>query len=238
MQSDRSTMAETKSPHSGHRKRFRERYIAHGLDNFQDHEVLELLLYYCFPRGDINLLAHRILDYFGGNLQAVFDAPYEELLKIDGVGERTAVLISMLPHIFRRYKEAAQKAVVLPDTKAAGKYFIAKFTGKRNEAMMVLCMDSSCKVLNCQVIAEGTVGAASIRIRKIVEIVMKFNAFSVIIAHNHPGGAASPSREDIVLTQNIYKTLKALDIELSDHIIVAEDSYLSMADKGMLRGFL
>ncbi|MEG2852596.1 MAG: UPF0758 domain-containing protein, partial [Hydrogenoanaerobacterium sp.] len=90
------------NPHAGHRKRLRERFIKNGLDNFEKHNVLELLLFNSVPRQDTNELAHRLMEEFG-SLSGVFDAPVEELMKLDGIGENSAVLIKLIPAISKVY---------------------------------------------------------------------------------------------------------------------------------------
>ncbi len=88
--------------HSGHRARVKQRFLRGGLDSFDDHQVLELLLFYALPQRDVNELAHALLNHFG-TLSAVFDAPEQELLQVPGIGENAAVLVKLLPQIARRY---------------------------------------------------------------------------------------------------------------------------------------
>lgn len=225
-----------KSLNHGHRERMRQKFISAGFDGFHDHEVLEMLLFYSISRKNTNDIAHKLLDHFGGSLSAVFDAPYEELKKVDGVGDTTAALISMMPSLFRRYRESAQSGITtLSSTKVAGKYLVSKFIGRRNETVMMICLDNACRVLNCQILSEGSVVSASINTRRIVEIAMKFNAYGVIISHNHPGGVPLPSRDDIITTNSITRALDSIDIELIDHIIVAGEEFISMADNKMIK---
>ena len=87
--------------HEGHRQRMRDRFRTEGLDNFAPHEVLELLLFYARARGDVNPLAHRLLETFG-SLRGVLEAPVEHLCTVEGVGEETATLLSMMVPMFRR----------------------------------------------------------------------------------------------------------------------------------------
>ena len=89
--------------HAKHRERMRTRFLEHGLDNFADHEVLELLLFYAVPRGDVNPLAHRLLDEFG-SLANVLEAETPDLCRVEGMGEKTAAFLHLLPPMFRRYQ--------------------------------------------------------------------------------------------------------------------------------------
>lgn len=218
--------------HEGHRKRMKERFIKSGLDDFAPHNILELLLFYSIPRGDTNPIAHRLIDTFG-SLSGVFDATPEELAKVDGVGENSAILISMIPQIARKYLEdKADTANIVGGCSDIGAFLLPKFVGRTNEALMMVSIDNKNKIISCSVVAEGTVDSAKVSRRKIMEEAMKVKATRVILAHNHPCGVAVPSSEDVVMTKEIGRLFAQVGIELVDHIIVANDDYVSMAASG------
>lgn len=218
--------------HEGHRKRMKERFIKSGLDDFAPHNILELLLFYSIPRGDTNPVAHRLIDTFG-SLSGVFDATPEELAKVDGVGENSAILISMIPQIARKYLEdKADTANIVGGCSDIGAFLLPKFVGRTNEAFMMVSIDNKNKIISCSVVAEGTVDSAKVSRRKIMEEAMKVKATRVILAHNHPCGVAVPSSEDVVMTKEIGRLFAQVGIELVDHIIVANDDYVSMAASG------
>ena len=218
--------------HEGHRKRMKERFIKSGLDDFAPHNILELLLFYSIPRGDTNPVAHRLIDTFG-SLSGVFDATPEELAKVDGVGENSAILISMIPQIARKYLEdKADTANIVGGCSDIGAFLLPKFVGRTNEALMMVSIDNKNKIISCSVVAEGTVDSAKVSRRKIMQEAMKVKATRVILAHNHPCGVAVPSSEDVVMTKEIGRLFAQVGIELVDHIIVANDDYVSMAASG------
>ena len=218
--------------HEGHRKRMRERFMKSGLDDFAPHNVLEFLLFYSIPRGDTNPIAHRLIDAFG-SLSGVFDATPEELMKVSGVGESTAILISMIPQMARKYLEDKADAVnVVGGCGDIGAYLLPKFVGRTNEALMMVSIDNKNKVISCSVVAEGTVDSAKVSRRKVMEEAMKVKATRVILAHNHPRGVAVPSAEDVAMTREIGRLFAQVGIELVDHIIIADDDYVSMAASG------
>lgn len=218
--------------HEGHRKRMKERFIKSGLDDFAPHNILELLLFYSIPRGDTNPVAHRLIDTFG-SLSGVFDATPEELAKVDGVGENSAILISMIPQIARKYLEdKADTANIVGGCSDIGAFLLPKFVGRTNEALMMVSIDNKNKIISCSVVAEGTVDSAKVSRRKIMEEAMKVKATRVILAHNHPCGVAVPSSEDVVMTKEIGRLFAQVGIELVDHIIVANDDYVSMVASG------
>ena len=203
-----------------------------GLDDFAPHNVLEFLLFYSIPRGDTNPIAHRLIDAFG-SLSGVLDATPEELMKVSGVGESTAILISMIPQMARKYLEDKADAVnVVGGCGDIGAYLLPKFVGRTNEALMMVSIDNKNKVISCSVVAEGTVDSAKVSRRKVMEEAMKVKATRVILAHNHPRGVAVPSAEDVAMTREIGRLFAQVGIELVDHIIIADDDYVSMAASG------
>ena len=221
-----------KNIHEGHRKRMKERFMKSGLDDFAPHNVLEFLLFYSIPRGDTNPIAHRLIDAFG-SLSGVFDATPEELMKVSGVGESTAILISMIPQMARKYLEDKADAVnVVGGCGDIGAYLLPKFVGRTNEALMMVSIDNKNKVISCSVVAEGTVDSAKVSRRKVMEEAMKVKVTRVILAHNHPRGVAVPSAEDVAMTREIGRLFAQVGIELVDHIIIADDDYVSMAASG------
>ncbi len=219
--------------HDGHRKRLKARFIKSGLDDFEPHNVLELLLFYSVPRKDTNPLAHRLINRFG-SLSGVFDAKPEELMKVDGVTENTAVLISMIPQAARKYLEdKAEASNVIGSFFDIGTYLMPKFVGRTVETIMLASLDNKNKIISCSIVAEGDSDRAKISKRKIMEEAIRVNATRVVLAHNHPRGFAVPSAEDIYLTEEIFSLLKSVGIELVDHLVFAEDDFVSFAASGI-----
>ena len=109
------------------------------------------------------------------------------------------------------------------------------FYGRRNETVYLLCLDAKCKVLCCKEIGEGSVNSAGVPIRRIVETALAANATSVVLAHNHPSGLALPSDADIQTTRRVAVALDAVEIGLIDHIVVADDDFVSMSQSGCYR---
>lgn len=223
------------SIHDGHRQRLKNRFRQEGLDKFDEIQVLELLLFYAIPQKDTNPLAHRLLDHFG-SLAQVLEAPAVELEKISGVGTNAATLLTLTTALARYYmvNRTAQNTV-LTSTEKCGDYLLPYFVGRRNETVFLLCIDAKCKVLGCKEVGEGSVNSASVPIRRIVEMALGMNATSVILAHNHPSGLALPSGEDVQTTRRLAAALDAVDITLADHIVVADDDYVSLVQSGLYR---
>ena len=225
-------MTQESSIHKGHRQRLKNRFLAEGLDHFNQVNALELLLFYCVPRKDTNPLAHRLLDHFG-KLHNVLEASYEELLKVEGMTANAATYLNLVHAAGRYYaKNRSQEATVLENIEQCGQYLMPCFHGLQNETVFLLCMDAKCKVLCCKKVGEGSVNSASISVRRIVETALNANAVSVVLAHNHPSGLAIPSVEDIQTTKRLGRALHAVEIMLVDHLVVAEDDFVSIVQSG------
>ena len=220
--------------HDGHRQRKKEQFRMHGLDAFADHEVLELLLYYAIPRRDTNPVAHRLMERFG-SLDGVFSATVEELEEVEGMGKNAATLLALWMPLYRRVRtKPTAKEVILNSTEQAGRYFMDLFFGMRREELYEACLDAKGKLLACCRIAEGGVDAVNINTRRLVENALKCGASEVILAHNHPSGIALPSPDDNTTTLALWDALRAVGIPLIDHIIVADEDYVSLRDNGLL----
>ena len=220
--------------HDGHRERLRNRFRDHGLDNFSDSNVLELLLCYVIPRRDVNPVAHELLETFG-SLHGVFDARTEELSKVRGVGENAALLLSLIPQISRRYQlSLREKPLAVLNSKDAGEILVPRFLHEREEVVFMLCMDAAHRVLCCREVCRGEANATELSIRRVVEMALLQNSANVVLAHNHPSGFAIPSQEDITTTRQIAHALEMVNICLFDHLIVSGDDFVSMRDSGLL----
>ena len=223
------------SIHAGHRQRLKERFLKEGLDNFEEHQVLELLLFYGIPQRDTNEIAHELIRKFG-SLSKVLEATPEELSEIKYVGDNVTTLFRLITDVARYYQvNCAIREMILPTIDACGRYLVPFFHGRQNETVFLLCLDAKCKVLSCEKVGEGSVNSAGIPVRKIVEMALKANATSVILAHNHPSGLAIPSGEDIQTTRRVALALDAVEIGLVDHIIVADSDWVSLSQSELYR---
>lgn len=220
-----------KNVHANHRQRMRRRYKTQGLDGFHDHEALEILLYYCYPRCDTNPIAHKMLAEFG-SLQALFDASVDTLMARLDCSENIALLLNLMPAIAKRYlrsKWGEKTAIASADT--AGAYAINLFVGEHVETFYALCLDAGRRLNQVVQVAKGTVDEVPVFTRELVRKVLEHHGVSVIIAHNHPGGSTTPSHNDNALTTRVRDALKLIDVPVIDHIIVSGDKYFSYAQR-------
>ena len=221
--------------HDGHREKMRRRFLSGGLEQFADHEALELLLYYAIPRRDTNPIAHALLARYG-SLSAVLAAPVEDLQKVEGIGENAAVLLKLVPRLCAkaRLADADRQELILNTASRAGAYLLERFYGEQNEVIYQLCLDRKGKLLACKKLGEGSIASAALDVRKLVENAILHSASSVVLAHNHPSGIASPSHEDYAATDRARNALETIGVALADHIIVADGDFVSLAESGYL----
>lgn len=220
--------------HEGHREKMKQRFVEEGLGSFEDHQVLEMLLFYTIPRKDTNVMAHHLLGRFG-TLESLFDASPEEIQRKGEVSRNTAIFLSMVPELARRYMLMKQgKKPVLDSSAKAGHFITSLFIGKSYEAFYVCCLNSQNHLIYAALVHEGTINEAPVYPRLIVETALRYKASSIILAHNHPGGSLKPSGADIEVTRKICDAMKTISIPVIDHMIAAGSNYFSFAENGLL----
>jgi len=221
-----------KNIHVGHRKRAKAEFLIRGLEGLPDHKVLELLLFYAIPQGDVNPLAHRLLDHFG-SLSGVFHATHEQLTEVSGVGDNTATLIRLVTAVAARYmQDQVDMKDVFTHSWQFQQLFSPYFFGVRNEMAYLACLDGKHKLIACKKLSEGDALSTDISARNIVSAALSCNAVTVVLAHNHISGIALPSLEDRTVTQRLYTLLRDVGVLLFDHCIFAGDDMVSMRQSG------
>ncbi len=222
-------------PHAGHREREKRQFLANGLNGLPDHKVMELVLFYAIPQGDVNPLAHRLVEQFG-SLAGVLNATYDQLLQVDGVGPSTAALLHLIPAVSARYMaQSASFDGQIVNTWQYRELLQPLFFGQRDELAYLVCMDGKNKVLATRKLGEGIADAVRITSRKVLEAALACNATQVALAHNHVSGVALWSDADVDTTLRLKRLLREAGIELADHLIFAGDDMVSMAESGLLR---
>ena len=220
--------------HDGHRSRLRARFLTDGADRLQDHELLELLLYYAIPRSNTNELSHALLQRFG-SLQGVLEAETASLCSVPGIGENTAILLKAIGAAHRRVERQSANGVraIMSGADAAA-YLAPRYRGLDCECVYLLCLNARKHVLCCEEIARGMPSRVEISVRRVVEAAMRSAASGVILAHNHPNAPATPSREDEMITLRVSEALATVGVTLVDHVVLSDSEYVSMADSGIL----
>lgn len=225
-------MPKEKNIHTGHRQRTKSEFLVTGLEGWPDHKVLELLLFYAIPQGDVNPLAHSLIDRFG-SLAGVFHATFDQLRSVKGVGENTAALILLMPALGGRYLQKQTDMKEIYKTSWQFRDLLEpEFFGARNEKVYLVCLDGKMKLLNLRKLGEGVVDSASVTTRKVLETALACNASVVVLAHNHVSGLAIPSTDDVATTRQLARSLQQVGILLYDHFILAEGDMVSMRESG------
>lgn len=220
--------------HDGHRQRMRERFAAQGLDGFAPHEILELILFYAIPRANVNPLAHRLMEAFG-SLHAVLEAEPADLMKVEGIGERAASLLSLFGHVDRQLeKSRSASRKVLSNRLDAQRHCLGLLAGLRQEHLYLVCLNAQMEVVQNALIAKGTLNEVQAYPRMVAEAALRANAHAVVLCHNHPGGSLIPSQADLDMTGQLGNLLGSLEVMLVDHIIVAGEEALSLVECGLL----
>ena len=216
--------------HSEHRKRLKGRFLREGLEHFEPHNVLELLLFYSIPQKDTNETAHLLMQRFG-SLQGVFDAPFEELCRVPGIKEHSATLIKLIPSLARLYAagETTEKTT-LKTKEDIGAYLAARYVGITSEVVYMLLLDNKFSVIDFIRVHEGSVNSSAITIRRLVELAMLKDASMVVVAHNHPSGMAFPSSDDLHTTLLLRNAFRTVEIPLVGHYIIAGNKYFDILD--------
>ena len=219
-----------KHRHTGHRERMKAEFLARGLEGWPDHRVLELLLFYTIPQGDVNDLAHELVERFG-SLAGVLDASVEELKKVKGVGDHTAVFLRMLPAVLGRYQGARTRlSAIINSPEEAYAWLEPYFFGARNEMVYVLCLDGKRQVLGVRKVAEGSIELAEVNTRRIAEEAIGLRAAQIYVAHNHVSNLAIPSQADWLTTDTLRGALRPIGIELIDHLVFVDGDMVSLKD--------
>ena len=213
-----------------HRKRVREGFLNTGFNaQTQPYLVLEMLLFYSIPRIDTKPIAKNLIRKFK-NLNGVFSANINELLEVEGIGLASATQIKLIGNILNIC--SCEKNTLVSDfvsTDDIGNFLLSEYLFISLEKFSVLCLDAVGRKLSFDFISEGDTHSVGISAREIVEIAIKNKATSVVLCHNHPSGIALPSPIDAQITQMIVDTLRPIGIRVFDHIIIANNDYVSMS---------
>ncbi len=247
--------SEAENVHKGHRKRVRERFLRTGFYGFNEHQVMEMLLFYCVPRRDTNVLAHRLIDHFG-SLSAVLDADISEL-KGFGLSKSAAVLFRMIPASTELYFNASPANMIYDSQEKVAKLFRSLFSEDRFE-IYIACFRNDMSLISAKPVYIGERFPADISkmtpreyydftsrpefqgfpvenfcFRDIVNMVISCGSSNVVVAHNHLYSSPMPYDDEIDTIKKLKELLCALDIDMTDYIIVGEASEMPMRNNDL-----
>ncbi len=220
---------------NGHRERMRQRMMKEGLSGFQDHEILELLLYQSIPRKDTNKIAHQLLSQFG-SIYNVLNASPEQLMLVEGISQVTACNLSMLKEVWQRYNRSGNQRIPLTGIKNLIAFAQNVIGGDYTEKLIVIYVDNATKHLFHEVFSSNSRETVHLDVKKIVSIAVRLNASGVIICHCHPDGVCEPSEQDVKFTRSLFFALASLNVLIMDHVIFnGSKDYFSFFDNGLMQ---
>lgn len=209
----------SKELHEKHRQRMKQSFRDAGLQGFQPHNIVEMMLFYSIPRCNTNETAHLLLNEFG-SIAGVLDAPFEALTNVHGVGTESATFIKFLPELFRAYEESKfSDKPYIETSDAAKKYLSSYFKTATSEKLVILYLDGRCRLIKDAEISQGNENMVYTDLTSVVKSAVLLNAKGVIIAHNHISGFAVPSAEDKEMTERLAKMLMPVGVHLCDHLL-------------------
>ncbi len=218
----------------GHRQRLRRRFLDGGRAAVADYELLELILFAAAPRGDVKPLAKRLLKTFG-SLGGVATADTAQLAAVDGVGDAAIAAIracrAMAEEII---KAPVHERNVLSSWRALLDYCHAAMAREPVEQLRLLFLDKSNTLIAEEIQQQGTIDETPIYPREVLKRALAHEAAAVIMVHNHPSGDPTPSAADLEMTRRIRDALRAVGIELHDHLVIARKGHVSFRNLGLL----
>ncbi len=212
----------------------REKLLALGPAALADAELIALLLRTGLPGLSVLQLADRMLDEFGG-LGGLLRAEPAQLERIKGVGPAKRAELTAVLELARRAMHGELAARPVFDSPARVKDFVnLQLGGREHEVFAVLFLDAQSRLVRLEEMFRGTLTQTSVYPREVVKRALELGAAAVILAHNHPSGAAEPSRADEFLTQTLKSALALIDVRVLDHLVVGQGAVVSFAERGLL----
>lgn len=222
------TKIHQKEHYFGHRDRLKQKFLTGNAEVFQNYELLELLLTFSIPRGDVKPLAKELFGKFQ-SFRSIFLADQQSLTQVKGIGNSTLCFLRTIYEVSCRIaKEEIKENVLLDNPERVFNYCKLRMSGLNYEQFRVIFLNRKNKLILDEIIQSGTIDKAMVFPREIVKRAIELGAGAMILIHNHPSGDPTPSKSDIDATINIQKAAKLMDILLYDHIIIGKNQHYSM----------
>jgi DNA repair protein RadC len=218
----------------GHRARMRERVLAHGAASLADYELLEMLLFFAFKKGDTKPLAKSLINRHGSfaNLLA---APALALLETPSLGPHSVTALKLVQEAAHRLARAeVMDKPVLSNWDRLMAYLTTMLAREKIEQFRILFLDPRNRLIADEAQARGTVNHTPVYPREVVKRALELHATAIILVHNHPSGDPTPSRADIEMTAEIKEACGVLGVVLHDHVIIGNGAWLSFRKDGLL----
>ena len=214
-----------------------EKTETQGVEYLSDKELLTVLIRTGTRQERADQIALKLLEYCGENgLQTLWNLDMEELKQIPGIGRVKAIQLVCVCELARRMargKRLSGTKITSPEDVVS--YYNMQLKYHQKECLVLVILDSKNRILTDVTLSVGSMHASIADPREIFLAALKKNGSSVLLLHNHPSGDPTPSKEDILTTKRISKAGSLLGIELQDHIILGQNSYISLKAEGYLK---
>ena len=216
-------------------ERPREKVMANGVQYLSDSELLAILM----GSGTKNMtaveLARNVLRTVGNSLHELGRQSVGDLVKIKGVGPAKAISVLAAMELGRRRSGLHQtEKIPVKSSKTVFSLFHPLLGDLEHEEFWLLMLNRANKVLGRFKVSQGGLSGTVIDTRIILKKALDNLSSSIIVCHNHPSGNNQPSDADVKITEKLKKAAEMLEIKLLDHIIIADKSYFSFADEGLI----
>ncbi|MED5422348.1 MAG: DNA repair protein RadC [Pseudomonadota bacterium] len=223
-----------KPHHMGHRDLFRQRFVKGGAASLADYELLELLLFMCIPRRDVKPLAKNLIKDFG-SFAAVLNASIPDLVKASGISENTAIALhSVRAAAHHLLQDNITGKEILSNWVQVMDYAKATMAHEKKEHFRVFFLNKKNELIADEVQQSGTVDHTPAYPREVMKRALELGATAIILCHNHPSGDATPSPDDIEMTNRIVDAGRPFNIIVHDHIIVSKSSCNSLRNMDLM----
>lgn len=208
----------------------REKLLKYGAETLSDAELLAIFLRTGIKGLPVTELAKQVLEKFG-SLRGLLVAQLDDFCQIKGLGKTQYIQLQATKEMTKRYfSQQMEDAEVINNPMLAAMYFQAELEDDEREVFMVIFLDNRHCLIKTEKLFFGTINQAEVHPREIIKAALKYNAASIIIAHNHPSGNCEPSEADRILTQRIETACELVNVRLLDHIIVGKGDYYSFEE--------
>ncbi len=223
-----------KDLHKGHRRRMMDKYVQNGIHSFEDHEVLEILLFMAYSRKNTNEIAHRLLNHFG-SIDKILNSSPKELETVCDVGRNTAVFLAFIKDFIAWYSDKTDIPKKLNNFQEMQDYCVSLFKFKKIEEIHAVFLDSNNNLLKEYCVGSGGFSKISLNFKDLLSLIIDTKCERLVLTHNHPNSSSVPSQSDISITVDIRNILLPVNIELVDHIVVGENNAaFSMLSHGLI----
>ena len=210
-----------------------EKCLKSGAASLSDAELLAVIIR-CGTNGSSSTeVAKHVLSKRTGNLLGLYQMSLKELQEVPGIGKVKAIQLVCLSELSKRLARTSTVGKLdFSSPRTIADYYMEDMRHRTREILKLIFLNTRCRLIGECNVSEGTIDSALVSPRELFIEAFKRNAYGIILLHNHPGGDPTPSREDVMITRRIYEAGELLGIRLFDHIVIGDNCFVSMKEKG------